>query len=129
MPGDAAPACHDIVHHWRLRGEIERNVVGEGPVGGDGNVSAVAHGDDVRASDGHEVWIGSPGSPAMEAVGEDPGDIPNVRDSEYQGIVGVQVMQHGRPSIQAAGRGRKPGGLRDQGALRIDRHVRASRVE
>ena len=62
----------------------------------------------------------------MKAVGGDPGDIPNVGDSEYQGVVGVQVTQLGRLSIQAAGRRRNPCGRRDQGALQIDLHGGAS---
>ena len=93
----------------------------------DGDVSAVAHGNDVRASDGHEIWIDSPGSPAMKAIGENPGDIPNVCDSEYEGIVGIQEMQHGGPSIQPAERERNPGG-REARKCHANRSARRSEM-
>lgn len=63
----------------------------------------------------------------MKAAGEDPGDIPNVRDSEYEGIVGIQEMQHGGPSIQPAERERNPGG-REARRCHANRLPRRSKV-
>ena len=63
----------------------------------------------------------------MKAVGEDPGDIPNVCDSEYEGVVGIQEMQHGGPSIQPAERERNLGG-REAGRCHANRSTRGTEV-